>query len=300
MNEAKLILLHTLTPLHVGTGQALANVDLPIAREKATGFPIIPASAFKGVLRDYFKFYAKWNEKKLVEAFGSEPPKPSKEDETPSTERELAGGDWAFTDLRILCLPVRSFYGTFAYVTCPLVLKRFVHVVQRLGIDITLGEIHPVNNTEIALTKTSVLSSDDKVYLEELDLSRSEADVTDIAQVLARSLFRDAKEGEDLFLPRFAMVSDQVFDYLSETATEIAARVRLEDDKKTVAKGALWYEECVPAESIFYGFATHVKAPEYHLPFDELKSENSEENQIYVQIGGDATIGRGLSRVVIV
>ncbi|MFN7019291.1 MAG: RAMP superfamily CRISPR-associated protein, partial [Fimbriimonadales bacterium] len=54
MKETKLIFLHALTPLHVGTGQAVANVDLPIAREKATGLPIVPASAFKGVLRDHY------------------------------------------------------------------------------------------------------------------------------------------------------------------------------------------------------------------------------------------------------
>lgn len=39
MKDTRLILLHALTPLHVGTGQAVGKVDLPIAREKATGFP---------------------------------------------------------------------------------------------------------------------------------------------------------------------------------------------------------------------------------------------------------------------
>ena len=46
-------LLHALSSLHAGTGQAIdRHIDLPIARYKATGIPYLPASSFKGVLRD--------------------------------------------------------------------------------------------------------------------------------------------------------------------------------------------------------------------------------------------------------
>ncbi|MCS7269380.1 MAG: RAMP superfamily CRISPR-associated protein, partial [Geminicoccaceae bacterium] len=45
-------LLHALSPLHAGTGQAAGIVDLPIARMKATGIPFVPGSSIKGVLRD--------------------------------------------------------------------------------------------------------------------------------------------------------------------------------------------------------------------------------------------------------
>ncbi len=93
-----------------------------------------------------------------------------------------------------------------------------------------------------------------------------------------------------MFLQRFAIVSNETFQFFSETGTEIVARVRLEDDTKTVASGGLWYEECAPAESIFYGFVAQTKTGASH---DPLKSN------MMLQIGGDATIGRGLCRVVI-
>lgn len=79
-----------------------------------------------------------------------------------------------------------------------------------------------------------------------------------------------------------------MFNFFSETATEINARVRL-DDTKTVADGGLWYEEAVPAEAIFYGFiATTGTEPALEALGDER----------LLQIGGDASIGRGVCRVV--
>ncbi|MDW8106651.1 MAG: type III-B CRISPR module RAMP protein Cmr4 [Armatimonadota bacterium] len=309
-NEARLILLHALTPVHVGTGQAVANVDLPIAREKATGYPIIPASAFKGVLRDYFKFVKQQPDSWLIRAFGSEPPR-SEQASSTETAPQLESGDWAFTDLRILCLPVRSFYGTFAYVTCPLVLKRLLQVAKALGVKAPFSETVPdVKDTKIVLANQDTLGREGKVYLEELDLEVGEnGDVGKIAKDLARCLFGSStdEQGEssepnsqsklaeqEMFTQRFAIVSNQIFDYLSETATEIAARVRLDDNVKTVISGALWYEEAVPAESIFYGFVTHVKPAGHQVPLNQLDS------QMLVQIGGDATIGRGICKVVIV
>ena len=51
--HAKMIFWQALTPVHPGTGQDSSSViDLPVAREAATGFPVIPASSLKGVLRD--------------------------------------------------------------------------------------------------------------------------------------------------------------------------------------------------------------------------------------------------------
>lgn len=285
MNEAKLIYLHALTPVHVGTGQAVANVDLPIAREKATGFPIIPASAFKGVLRDYFAPPSQQAPDWVQKAFGKE---------AQAGEQELEAGDWAFTDLRLLCLPVRSFYGTFAYTTCPLVLHRLLQVALALKLHPPFEQaaIPTLDTAQIALTQASVLHRNGTVYLEDLDLTRA-GDATPIAEALAQAIFPNDSERK-LFTERFAIVSDRVFSFLSETATEVMARVRLHDELKTVARGALWYEEAVPAESLFYGFVTHAKPASHQVGFDHLKVETP------VQIGGDATIGRGICRVVIV
>jgi len=269
MNETRLILLHALTPLHVGTGQAVGNVDLPIAREKATGFPIVPASALKGVLRDYFTAHS-W----ATQAFG---------------DTDQAGA-WVFTDLRILCLPVRSFFGVFAYATCPLILERLRRHAEAFGITGFENLSVAVDGTQIALTRDSALHKDGKVYLEDLDLAvKTGQQVDTVAQAIADKLQLGGGERSH-FMARFAVVSNDVFTFLSETATEVVARVRLEDNTKTVASGGLWYEEAVPAEAIFYGFvgATSAEPSLASLQIDQP-----------LQIGGDATIGRGLCKVVI-
>lgn len=50
----KIYWLEAITPLHVGMGRGVGFIDLPIIREKVTGWPLVPGSAVKGVIRDHF------------------------------------------------------------------------------------------------------------------------------------------------------------------------------------------------------------------------------------------------------
>ena len=50
--KSRLVFVHAISPLHAGTGQGVGVIDLPVAREKATGLPYFPGSSLKGVLRD--------------------------------------------------------------------------------------------------------------------------------------------------------------------------------------------------------------------------------------------------------
>ncbi|MGQ9487114.1 MAG: type III-B CRISPR module RAMP protein Cmr4 [Armatimonadota bacterium] len=284
MSRAKAIYLHALTPVHSGTGQAVAVVDLPIAREKATGWPVIPASSLKGVLRDALE--TSENKSWINMAFGKDVREGG----------DLEAGALCFTDQRILCLAVRSYFGTFAYATCPLVLSRFLRDMHAFGIETPFTDVPSLSDSGAALnalvTKGSVLSRNGKLYLEDLDLSaKTDTGVDAMAQGLAQTLFPDTR---DEFVSRFVLVSDEVFNFLSETAVEVTARVRLKDETKTVASGALWYEEAVPAESLFAGAVMVADffrgdAGELWKPFQPS----------LVQIGGNSSVGRGLCRVVV-
>lgn len=283
MINAKIVYCHALTPVHSGTGQAVAVIDLPIAREKATGFPIIPASSFKGVLRDRFngESWCDW-------AFGRAPKEGDDKDQG-------QGGAITFTDLRILCLPVRSFYGTFAYATCPLILTRMKRDLDALGATAPFSDWPNVQDgndqMRAALTDKSLLKhTDNKVYLEDLDLIPLDTDSGAAANAIGNAVFDEDNEKAD-FINRFAIVSNATFNFLSETATEISARVSLETDTKTVKKGQLWYEEAVPAETIFYGLLVQGQPSDQH-GLHQLKVDKP------IQIGGNATVGRGLCRVI--
>ncbi len=281
-----LLLVHAITSVHAGTGQSAAVIDLPIAREKATGFPMVPGSSVKGVLRERVPDTdAQWRSS----VFG---------------EQERAGA-LCLTDLRLLCLPVRSLYGTFAYVTSPLVLSRLRRDCEAVGVQ-KFGGLPKVDlpmdgsrlNARVPagaalLTPTSAVGQAN-MFLEDLDLHATSDEATgNIAAVLASALFAG---NESDFTSRFVVVPDTVFSFLCETATEVAARVRLEETSKTVTNGGLWFEEAVPAETIFYGHATveqrYLGSVEPH-PFDALKGVPA------IQIGGDSSIGRGLCRLVV-
>ena len=79
-----------------------------------------------------------------------------------------------------------------------------------------------------------------------------------------------------------------------QTATEVVARIRLEEDSKTVAKGGLWYEEALPAETILAGLviATPIEASKEQV-FSAIKTLTAQP----VQVGGNATVGRGICQL---
>ena len=97
----------------MGVGRGMGYIDLPIDRDGITNWPIIRASAFKGVWADYFKANEenRKNDPHLRAAFGIS-----------GAENDSNSGSLIPTDAKLVCLPVRSFLGTFAWVTSPLCL----------------------------------------------------------------------------------------------------------------------------------------------------------------------------------
>ena len=88
---------------------------------------------------------------------------------------------------------------------------------------------------------------------------------------------------------RLCLVGDDVFSFLCATALEITAHIRLDPDTKTVVKGALWYEETLPAESLLTSFLMSTTGD---------LSVLSEQRQWY-QMGGKGSVGRGLLKLSI-
>lgn len=274
--KAYRLYLHAITPLHSGVGQVASVVDLPVAREKATGWPVVPGSSLKGVLR------ADYEARGLEDAgavFGSQD----------------AAGSVALSDLRILCLPVRSFYGTFAWVTSPLALRRYVRDARALGVAPGFEAPQATSHTLLAGNALTA-SGSSTVYLEDLDL---EARKDDGAARIATAIGQEALDGDmaATFADRFAIVPDNVFDFLCATGTEVAARIAIGKDGTTRGDGNggnLWYEESVPAEAIFCGFLADTGRGAGAEPL-----LNALGGERMVQIGGDSGIGRGLCRLVV-
>ncbi len=293
-SQVQALLWQAITPIHPGTGQVSASViDLPVAREGATGFPVLPASSIKGVLRggeglrpgddksqaEPVKKARQWfgYADHLEEGEGAGAAEPAK--------RGSAAGDLSFTDARLLALSVPSYRGTFALVTCPMILCRLRRDQEVLGVPAVAEPRLPQPFTAF-VSENTVLRHKDQVILQDLDL-RAEvtAEVGALAQFLTAGL---SPEDAALIAERLCVVSDDVLAFLSETATEVTAHVRLEPDKKTVVNGALWYEETIPAETLFTSFVISKTG----------EGLAALQGRPYLQIGGKGSVGRGLLRVV--
>jgi len=278
MSQTALLFLHVLSPLHAGTGQGIGAIDLPIAREKATGIPYLPGSSLKGVLRDQA---ASWDQDTRFAVFG------------PDTESASEhAGAVQVGDAKLLLLPVRSLYGVFALVTSPYLLERFSREAHMVGLRVPgVPQVPDAEHAFLAPAKGSrVLGDGGKVYLEDLDLkAREEAGARAWEHWLAERL-EVPVEG------RLAVVHDDLMGYLLETATEVVARIRLDDETKTVARGALWYEESLPTESVLYSLlrAEASRRKGKDLPAEAVFALVKGLLEGAVQLGGKATVGRGL------
>ncbi len=271
------------------------HYDLPIAREKATGLPFLPGSSVKGSLREGCV-----DAQKRKALFG-----PDKK-EGP----EEHAGTVQFSDQRLLLLPVRSLRGTFAWVTSPYVLKRLVRDARDADDN---GLAHDVptpqsddTKQDCLVTAGNTLEMSGKVYLEDLDLTVSsdptkQAQTEQWAEALARAIFTPPQNAEwqDFFKQRLCIVPDDVLNFLLDTATEITARIALEEDSKTAAEGQLWYEEALPCETVLFGMVLAVKIGKVGLNPSDALAEIQTLTSKPMQFGGKATVGRGLCRLVL-
>jgi len=272
----KPFLLHALSPLHAGTGQAASVIDLPIARYKATGIPFVPGSSIKGVLRDARQSI---DREKTEAVFG------------PSDDPAAHAGALVVGDARLLALPVRSFRGTFAWTTSPLLLTLAKRDLEEAGLPIP-----SITGRGAQYAKGSCCVHQGGLYLEDLDLPATESKE---ATAWAERLAPLASPGDDIFTKRFAIVDDDTMAFLWETATQVDARVRLDDKTRTVATGALWLEESLPPESLLIGILAADRSRRRGIPMtpDEVLQFALGAEEVH-QFGGKATTGRGRCRIV--
>ncbi|MBI4497301.1 MAG: type III-B CRISPR module RAMP protein Cmr4 [Chloroflexi bacterium] len=291
--------LYTETPLHPGTGQSTGIVDLPVQRERHTDFPIIPSTSLKGSLRRLAE--GRWSGRDgLVDLlFGPRPQAGGGSD--------LHAGALAFSDARLLAFPVRSLTDVFLWVTCPLALGRLardLRLAAAAAPDLSSpDQLQPAPGRLIAADERS-----GTVVLEDLSFQVDRDGAwSDLAAWLAELL--PAGEAHRTYREKFArhvaLISDGDFAYLVKHATQVTARVALNEHKTTTGGGGnLWYEETVPADSLF---TTLVLPEEPRTPLERRQRAGTPSAEavrdqflelvhgdpFFVQVGGNETVGHG-------
>jgi CRISPR-associated protein Cmr4 len=280
--QPRLFHLHALSALHCGTGQSTGVVDLPIARARATQLPIVPGSSLRGVLRQQV---TEQHPKDAPLLFGPQ---------TIDGKADSFAGALAVGDAHLLVLPVRALAGIVCFATSPFILRRYA---QDRGI--AEPPLPAATGTETALVAAdSVNLLEGKLVLEDLDLTAEPYPaVSAWAKLIADTLHPADPDGQTDFTKRFAVLPDDIFGFLAETATEVRARIAIDDQTGTVKNGALWYEENLPAESVLWGiFALSASNDRKELRTADELAAGLPKTGTLLQLGGKAGVGRGLVR----
>ena len=285
--KSRLFHLHALSALHCGTGQSAGVVDLPIARDRASNLPLVPGSSIRGVLRAELENNPT-HQVLTKNLFGPR---------MTGTDDGHAGA-LAMGDAHLLLLPIRALAGIVAYATCPFILKRY-------GKDLGSSPAVPkVTETEALHTGSNCNRIEGKIVLEDLDLNpKQDREADQWANRIANGVFSDDKQAQQDLQDRFLILSDSVFSFLAETATEVRTRIKIDRETGVVANGALWHEENLPAESVLWGVygVSSSRAKGHPVSGDELAQQliSAIGEKPLVQLGGKGGIGRGLTRLLL-
>ncbi|HET9227769.1 MAG TPA: type III-B CRISPR module RAMP protein Cmr4 [Thermoanaerobaculia bacterium] len=288
--------LYAETSLHCGAEGGTGYVDLPVQRERHTLYPVIPGSTLKGVLSDELRGELQDDDHLAVFGRYIEAPEGGVASTSP--------GKVSFGDGILIAFPVRSSQAPLHWVTCPFALER---AFRALNATVEVPE-DPGPNRAWARQGGTVL-------LEELRLECIphpgffEGESAGLSRLLA--LFPGEARGfsytRGLFPDRLLIVSNQYFKHLVETGTEVLTRIKLNALGTTTnlegeqyehlsswdRQGNLFVEEVVPPETLFLAAIRGEGA--WKAPL-----RKSFEGRPVIRLGGDETIGRGVTHLTFV
>jgi len=294
MFEARsMLFIYVETPLHAGTGRGLGAVDLPIQRERTTGYPIIQASSLKGRLRaasdPNLNPQVGLTKAEHLAIFGPETGNASDH-----------AGALSIGDARILLFPVRSLAGVFAWTTSVDALARFRREAQMVGLSAN-WELPAEPGKDTALVSGDALIAGQSVVLEEFSFTpdKSQANIIrEIGQWLANNAL--PQTGYDYWkraLPNKLCIlpEDALRDFVLY-GTEVQTHIKLDPDKKTVQTGALWTTESLPVDTLLYAplMATKSRASGVDLNGQQVLEKVKGLGLVHTQLGGDETTGQGM------
>ncbi len=299
--EAKVMFIYTESSLHCGSGTSLGVIDLPIQREKYTDYPVCQASGVKGVVREWFENTHGENNDKVIKTFGPD-------FNNRGSDSEAFAGAATFTDARLLLFPVRSLNGVFAYTTSRFALSRLKRDLQMAGVTVNWDVPDDAGDMIVGANDYKINDSNNRVVLEEYTFNfQANESVKAIAEWISNNAMPQGDEYKfwrekiktDLFI-----LPENAFRDFVKLSTEVQARIQIDNEKKVVKQGALFYEEALQSDSLLYSVVIahdpscdRDKRPEHLKDSSDVIGFLNEIDGNRLQFGGDATIGKGIVNV---
>lgn len=246
--------------IHPGTGRDMGVVDLPVAREASTDYPVLVGSSLKGSLRDKAR-----NKDGIDERHFGKPD---------------VAGDLLVSDGRLLLLPVRSLTTSYRWITCPHILERYSRDLVRAGSSSRLS---------IPEIKPGSIFTDGKgsMILEERQFSvdgGTDQELQDLANAIKPLILHE--DTAKRLNSTIAVLHDDDFTWFARYSLSVQARNVLDEDTKKSKN--LWYEETLPSDTVMYALVM-TRNDEAANVLDALFSEDDP----YLQAGGNETVGQG-------
>lgn len=248
------------TFIHPGMRSVGGAIDLPVAREAATDYPVIAGSSLKGAIKDK-----------------AEQDKPTGLDIELVFGKQDSAGQILVSDARLLLLPVRSLSGSYKWVTSPHLIERLARDLARSGRDADKPpEVSSVSAKHFLGDGTGVM------YLEERRFERQGPLPENIAAVLGKLVAHD--QTRNRLASQVVVLNDDDFTWFARYGLAIQARNVLDENKKSQN---LWYEETVPPDALFYALIAGRNAEAV------AAIKNLITAKPYLQAGGNETVGQG-------
>ncbi len=292
------VFLYAVSPVHMGAGQAVGVIDNPIQRERHTGHPCFAGSGIKGAVRHGFTAIG-GDEKLIDRLFG------------PDADRnDLHAGAVSFGDAQLVAMPVRSLKGGYVYATCPQAVSRAKRLLELIGVNSGWPPLPEVNEGNCLVAHTghcAERSNSQKLHLEAFEYTAQvQSAVGDIGKRLAAQALPDDNAYEFFCMKLekdMVVLSNTDFTYFAQNAMLVEPHVRIDPDTGTAKDGGLFYTENLPPESLLVApmlasqTRTGKKKNEKEDWEDAMgvmaKIKNVIDGKL-LQIGGDATTGRGM------
>ena len=283
------VFLYAVSPVHMGAGQAVDIIDNPIQRERHTEHPCFAGSGIKGAVRHSY------------EALGGKKEDIDRLLGPDAQSSTLHAGAVSFGDAQLVALPVRSLKGGYVYATCPQALARAQRLLN-LGAAVANWPAMKVEDGLCLLTNTSLLSGS-KLHLEAFEYIANESKpLAAIADDLASKALPDEPTFQffrDKLKTDLVVLSDTDFGYFARHAMLVEPHVRIDEETGTAKDGGLFYTENLPPESLLIAplLVSQTRTGKQETPLSAeavfLKVKPLLNGHL-LQIGGDATTGRGL------
>jgi len=305
----RLLFYYAVSPVHMGAGSAIGAIDNPIQREVHTEHPMFAGSGLKGAVRH--RCTRAWRNgddgaaKALVNRlFG------------PDTRAADHAGAVSFSDAQLVALPVRSLSGAFVYASSPLALGRLKRLASLAKLEVEWS-VPPVDRNKALVAGTAALSGG-RLVLEAFDFEPVAEGAGNIAEWLAKHSL-PAGDAHEFFREKLrsdlVIVDDAAFAHFARQSMAVEPHVRINDDSGTADDGGLFFTENLPPESIMAGLVQasveryKANGGDGDVPKESrycdaekvldavLSGPGDGRSGIagsLLQIGGDATTGRGL------